>query len=516
MNDKKQLDAAFHAFTELVGADRASRDPERVERYSRSNVFGSTSAAGVVRPRDREQAIGVVRIAAAHGVPLYPVSRGQNWGYGAMCPVGPGQVVVDLRDLDRILEVNTELGYAVLEPGVTPRQLFRHLTERDLPVWMDCTDSTPDTSVLGNVMDRGMGFTPYGDRFGNTCALEVVLADGTLVKTGFSHYADARVKHLHKWGIGPAIDGLFTQSSLGMVLSGTVWLLRRPEAFKVLFAVTRDGEMERLVDAIRELKLAGVLPSAIHINPSRWPSPHAPEGSWMAMAGIYGPKRFVDASCEVAVEALGQLGTVLLTDPREGPLAPHAGEILRAFGLPDVRDEATTKLADKIVARLQMFADLHRGAPFSEDVILITPHPSIEDAALPSHGHYTYGPTCPATGRDAAELVAYLKTVVTSHGFRTSGPSFAFINPRTLVSVAHLVFDRQEADSIRRAKECIDAIVRGCIERGFPPYRVGIQSMDAIDPEGSGYWSTVRKLKEALDPNGIFAPGRYLPPPPKR
>jgi 4-cresol dehydrogenase (hydroxylating) len=312
--------------------------------------------------------------------------------------------------------------------------------------------------------------------------------------------------------MGPSLDGLFTQSSLGMVLRGTVWLMRRPEAFKVLFIVTKDGEMGRLVDTLRELKLSGVLPSAIHMNPSRWPSPLAPEGSWMAMAGVYGPKPFVDASVEVATKALAPLGTLLVTDPREGPLAPHAGDILRAFGIPDVRDEETEKLATKIVARLQMFADLHRGKPFSEDVVIITPHPSIDDAELPHFGHYTYGPTCPATGRDAAEFVAFIGSIVKSYGFRYTGPSFAFINPRTLVSVGHVVFDRRDPESQRKAKECIEVLVRESFKKGFPPYRVGIQSMDDIDPEGSGYWDTVRKLKAALDPNDVFAPGRYLPP----
>jgi 4-cresol dehydrogenase (hydroxylating) len=231
----------------------------------------------------------------------------------------------------------------------------------------------------------------------------------------------------------------------------------------------------------------------------------------MAMAGIYGPKAFVDVSRDLVEKALSPFATLLFTDPREGPLGPHAGALLRAFGLPDQRDEEMEKLAERIIARLQAFANLHRGVPFDKEVVLITPHPGIDDATLPQFGHYTYGPTCPATGRDAQEFVSFIGSIVKPYGFRYTGSSFAFINPRTLVSVAHIVFDRSDPESMRKAKECVDVIVRESFAKGYPPYRVGIQSMNDIDPERSGYWKTVRRLKAALDPDAIFAPGRYLP-----
>ena len=50
---------------------------------------------------------------------------------------------------------------------------------------------------------------------------------------------------------------------------------------------------------------------------------------------------------------------------------------------------------------------------------------------------------------------------------------------------------------------------RWYVEQGFPPYRVGINSMHRVVDENDPYWKTVRDLKKALDPNNIIAPGRY-------
>jgi 4-cresol dehydrogenase (hydroxylating) len=67
--------------------------------------------------------------------------------------------------MNRIIEVDDELAYAVIEPGVTQGQLAAHLAQRDVRLWVDCTGAGPDTSIVGNVLERGFGHSPYGNRF---------------------------------------------------------------------------------------------------------------------------------------------------------------------------------------------------------------------------------------------------------------------------------------------------------------------------------------------------------------
>jgi hypothetical protein len=73
-------------------------------------------------------------------------------------------------------------------------------------------------SVIGNSLDRGWGYTPYGDNCSHICGMEVVLADGTILRTGMGQIEGAKTWQLFKNGYGPGFDGLFNQSNFGIVV----------------------------------------------------------------------------------------------------------------------------------------------------------------------------------------------------------------------------------------------------------------------------------------------------------
>ena len=116
--------------------------------------------------------------------------------------------------MNRIVDFNQDLAYVTVEPGVTQAQLYQFLQERKAGLWMDATGSSPDSSLIGNTVERGFGHTPYGDHFANSCAYEVVLPSGDVVETGFARYSNAQAAEAYRWGSGPVLDGLFTQSKL--------------------------------------------------------------------------------------------------------------------------------------------------------------------------------------------------------------------------------------------------------------------------------------------------------------
>jgi len=150
---KPDLDTAFKEWTSLLGPERARRDQETIERYSRCTLPEGTTPAGVLYPSTTVEIQAIVTIARQAGVSLYPISRGKNWGYGDACAVTHGQVVLDLSGMNRIREVNQDLAYAVIEPGVTQKQLFDHLQEQGIPLWFDCTGSGPEASIVGNTLE---------------------------------------------------------------------------------------------------------------------------------------------------------------------------------------------------------------------------------------------------------------------------------------------------------------------------------------------------------------------------
>jgi 4-cresol dehydrogenase (hydroxylating) len=82
---------------------------------------------------------------------------------------------------------------------------------------MDSTGAGPEASLVGNALDRGFGHTRYGDHFQTFCGLQIVLADGRVLETGFGHFPNARARWVFRYGIGPFVDGIFSQSNFGIV-----------------------------------------------------------------------------------------------------------------------------------------------------------------------------------------------------------------------------------------------------------------------------------------------------------
>ena len=104
-----------------------------------------------------------------------------------------------------------------------------HLLKSGSRLWCDCTDGPPEGSVLGNALERGMGVTQYADHFATLCGLEIVLADGSIIRTGGGAFGRCPTWNTHKWGVGPYIEGLFSQSNFGIVVKAGIWLFPEPE-----------------------------------------------------------------------------------------------------------------------------------------------------------------------------------------------------------------------------------------------------------------------------------------------
>ena len=102
------------------------------------------------------------------------------------------------------IEVNQELAYALVEPGVTYLDLYKFIQDKKYPLWIDCTDPGWG-SVIGNALDHGAGRTPlpYRDHFGAHCGMEVVLANGDVVRTGMGAMPNAKTWGAYKSGFGP-------------------------------------------------------------------------------------------------------------------------------------------------------------------------------------------------------------------------------------------------------------------------------------------------------------------------
>src|SRR6202050_2493002 len=180
--------AALEQFEAAVGKPWVFTSDEDVDLYRASyspfwHEQEEPVPSAAVAPDGVEQVQAVVRIANKYRIPLWTISTGKNLGYGGSAPLLGGSVVLDLKRMNRVLEVNDKNHYALVEPGVSYFDLYKYIQEKGLKVWIDPPDPGWG-SLIGNALERGGGRTPMRDHFDAARGVEVVLADGGLLRPG--------------------------------------------------------------------------------------------------------------------------------------------------------------------------------------------------------------------------------------------------------------------------------------------------------------------------------------------
>lgn len=534
---QRRAAAALSAWRLALGEDRVDADPAVLQRYAASTAGWSTLPVAILRPRTTEEVVHVVRAAAAAGIPLYPVSAGRNWGYGDACALADGHAIVDLSGMNRILEAQADLAYVVIEPGVTQQQLSRYLTEQGLPLWMDCTGAGPDTSLVGNILERGFGHSPYGNRFQSVAGMRIVLANGDVVDTGFGHFPSAVNSRVYPYGVGPAVDGLFTQSNLGIVTSLGLWLMPQTSALNhFLCSVRVHEDIGAVVDALRPLRLDGTLRSILHIGndlrvlsggmtyPRELADPAGPLpdrlraqlrqaagiGAWTVSGALYGNADQVAAARRALRRALRPTAArPQFLDERKLAAAAWLARLLGSSA-------AGRRLAGKVALGRSLF-DMNRGIPNGRFLAgaywrrrggLPAGFPAGANPALDNCGMLWVSPVLPLRGADLLRVYALAEPIFHAHRFDLFA-TFSMINERALGGVLTVAYDKEDPDEAARARRCYQQLFDTLVGAGYIPYRVGLQSMAALDNGDDAYWRMVGRIKAALDPNGIIAPGRY-------
>jgi 4-cresol dehydrogenase (hydroxylating) flavoprotein subunit len=530
-----QYAAAIAAWRALLGPDGADAGDATLGLYARTTQHQGTTPCCILYPRTTEEVQAVVRIAGQHRAPLHPISRGKNWGYGDRCAAVNGAAIVDLSRMDRILEVNTELAYTVIEPGVSQQALFDYLQDNQTGLWIDCTGAGPDSSIVGNTLDRGFGHTRYGDHFLTACGMEVVLPDGEVLRTGFGHFPQAKTAHLYRYGVGPFLDGLFCQSNLGIVTKLGLWLQPAPEAFTFFFIRCEDeADLPALVDRLRPLRLSGLLQSAVHIGndlrilsgTGRYPweaakdeTPLPPAvrrelrrasglGAWNAGGSLAGTKGQVRAARKALRAAVKGAGRITFVNDRLIRLGDMAAKLLG-------RTRPGTLLQRRLAA-LKPNYGLLKGVPTDEPLLgaqwrLKRPPDGGPGDPLDSGcGLMWISPVVPMTGRDAKAVMAIVEPIFARHGFDPLA-TFTLINERAMIGILNVAFDKSDADETARAVVCYEELFEAVFSNGYIPYRVGLHGLPKLSAQPDAFWDLTVRIKHALDPLNIISPGRYIP-----
>lgn len=523
---------ALDALSRAVGSDHVLTGAA-LAPYEASVSGVRRRIAGVVRPSSTDEVQQVVEIANRFLLPLYPISRGRNWGLGSRLPVQDGACVVDLSRMNRIREVNAKHHYAVVEPGVTQEQLHAHLRERGLPLIINVIGSGLQTSMLGNALERGIGY--FASRANSLSGMEVVLGNGRVLRTGFGHYPEATTTHIYKYGVGPGLDGLFYQSNFGIVTSAGIELLPWSDRHCSVIARIDDADrLPALVDAWASLRRRDLVRMVVHIgNRHRTICTLAPVvyeqlgqgrtreaaealleregfGPWSAVASISGPRaHLASAVREIRREMRGIASVTVLDDAR----VAFARRLVSVLSfLPGARRK---QIVLRAVAPVY---GLSSGVPTDEAIKSVYwsagVEPPAEQPEEPDQsvcGLQYVLPMIPLDGAAAADSMALIEQETARRGLKPLA-TLNILDERCIEIVLSIPFRRDRPDQQAAADACVDALQKAFFERGYPPYRVGVQYMGAVVRENDVFWQTARAIKQALDPNGIIAPGRYSLP----
>jgi 4-cresol dehydrogenase (hydroxylating) len=534
---------------EAIGAEHVIVDSEEVAFRSRVIIPSARKPSAFLYPRSVAQIQEIVGIANELKLPLWPVSRGKNWGYGSATPCQDGALVMVLERLNRILEVNTEMAYAVVEPGVTYRQLHQHLLDNHIDLWLDCTDGPADASVTGNALERGIGETPYGDHFENICGLEVVLPNGRLMRTGGGPMEGYQSWNCHKWGVGPYLEGLFSQSNYGIVTKMGVWLMPKPEKFvSCLFELNEEEDFPKLIDAMRRLQFNGAIRSKVHlINDfimfavvDKYPH-HLLQGgkclsretqlrlrkeynisSWTFAAGIYGSKDQVRAGMRLAKQELAPLGRIQFISDGKIKTIQQMTRWLQNLGKTSLGAAPAKKIGwqlfKKPLSIMEFLPHVHaieKGVPsdyFVKHAYYKNRRPKPADKDIdPARDHcglIWLGPIIPLNGRQVTEVLDMVRPLYAKYQFEFS-TALMVANPRSVIALMSIFFDKQDPEETARAEQLYFEMGEVTQAAGYQQYRTSTAYMDRILNPAPEYRALASQIKTALDPNNIMAPGKY-------
>ena len=494
----QKMDQARRAFEAALGADKVFFDD--LDRQTYRDKFwvdeGAHIPSGAIAPNTVEEVQAAVRVANQFRVPLFPISRGKNLGYGGSAPVLEGSVVMDLSGMKKI-EFDAANGVVTLEPGVGFYDLYDYIQKNNLPFWL----STPGNSwgsVIGNALDRGVGYTPFGENTKYLCGMEVVLPTGEVVRTGMGAFEGASTWGLYPYGFGPAWDQMFVQSNFGIVTKANLWLMDEPESLMGMdVEFDRPEDLKAMVDTLGPLRREGLLRQSPSI------------GNWMRAAAVLTTR-------QEWTDEPGALSDTVIDAIRKRFNIGWWGVSLRLYGREEV-NKAAYAILEKAMNDIGPLSirptTWVKGQPMEYSGWTGTPITfPMQNANWYGGrgGHIGFSPIIPQSG--SAALAQFQRTYARykEYGMDYQG-SFAF-GERHLTNVNAMLFNKDDPEMMAKVDPFFRQLVADAKEQGYGEYRTHLDYMDHVaqtyDWGGGALAKLNQKVKDVLDPNGILAPGK--------
>lgn len=528
------------SLVEVISGDAASQN------YGKTTFSLPIELDGAIVVKHASVIASVLTLANELGFHLFPVSSGNNWGYGSVQDFKTTKpcIVLDLAQLNQIIPVDKELGLITVQPGVTQQMLYEFLSKEDWQYMTPVTGAGPNCSILSNALERGYGITPRTDHFLAVNALKAFLPHPQLCNTQYQSATSDMdgsgndfIDKTYKWGLGPYIDGIFTQSNFAIVTEVTIRLARKPKYFSAFYLQIHDSNhFEKAIELIRDFlqEFEGTVGSINLMDRRRLVSmtaqnPNSPEKhlvmtekqisdiatqkrlpEWIAVGSLYGPKPIVEFAKKQFRLKASNLGKIYFSDS----LLMKLAKVLAKLPLPN------NNIVDGIKQQLKSLdegMEIMQGKPNQVALPLaywrnprITPDKS--QKLLPDRDHcglLWYAPLLPMNPTKLKAFVNFIRKTTPKFGIE---PLITFTNLRhdCIDATVPLVFDLHNTEARKLAHQCLNELISEGNNLGYVPYRLDTTQQMKLDPQAI-FWQTTSIIKQALDPNNVISPGRYNP-----
>ena len=455
------------------------------DRASDLYIYGSDMTenphrppALVVMPSSTNEVQKIIEFANRTLTTLVPFVTGQNVG-GLTIPQVDGAVIVDLKRMDRILEVDDEAMYMLVEPGVTFGHVRAYLDKHHPGLRYTYPIAPPYTSVVANALLQGLCdlSSVNGAMADFINGLEAVLPNGRLVRVG------SGISGERNWfGRYPLPDlvGLFSgwQGMTGIVtkMSLKLWPKRDILRHSALFTF---GE-ESTVALLKEIARTGVIEDLDCMSLT----------IIKALIGVKPPVPVMEGEPDYAT-------LIAISANTEDEYRAKFSQLQHIIEKHRMKDPRISLVTWDVIVKLM-----------GDDARIWIDFPSNSFKPLAEHDGVTWMGTYIHPRNWSTALVRGRK-IVESHGFEL----MAFLKAMDSMHFAEFKFIirfPKEEKTLERVRQCNDELLTMALELGAIPYKTPVWSAkklhEYIDPE---FIDLVKRVKKLLDPNNIMNPGRW-------
>lgn len=453
----------------------------------------------LLKPGSIEGLRQIVATATKHQCPIYPISRGKNWGYGAHLPVQNGSTIVSLERLRKIGPCLPESNKIYLEPGVSQEDLYNYLKNNYPQFTFNVTAGGSDTSILGNCLERGIGY--YRSRANELHGLQVLTIQGEFIQQNPDLWHPS-----HPEGVGAGWEGLFFQSNFGIITGG--WFTLIPKQDSGIFISLLNADLDTLIEDFRTLYRHQVLDEITHIGD--------PGRKEYVLKGLIA-KKFPNLSSQQIAQVIQQHGS----DAFQGVTAVHGRAPVNKARVKEIKKliSPSTDLKAFTPKTVEQIASISRWVPipyfrnlgiFLESVGELL---KLSEGEPSNIGHLSIK----MKGTDpnlAEESAVYLNATLPNDRNATQELRKLLDLSGYKYSITYIVDTRQSISAIITihfenavappVQEALGHLTKALIEKGFPPYRSGIDQMEHLEMPPIN-----KKLKHFFDPENLISPGRY-------